>query len=576
MNSNSTQSLGSILLRSCKTHAASAAYLKPGPNGTERITYQELEQLVRRWASGLRSLNWHRGDTICLMSENCLEWALLDWACQTLGIVLVPIYPTLPADQAQFIADNCRAKAIVCGEQSLTSRFLNTNKECIFLLHSGPMSLEKIASEAPLIPESEWIREIEETKPDDTATIIYTSGTTGPPKGVVLTHKNFIWMNEAVAKGFAIGQGDVFFSFLPLSHVFARANDHFLPISLGSAIGLNRSLSTLSKDIIQIRPTLMLVVPRFLDAMKDQITEAAQKGPKLASKLFRLAMQQGKAHAEGSFAPLFPILRSLVGKKVQEKLGGHLRFFVSGGAALPKDVYAFYEAMGVSVLQGYGLTETTSGIYLNYPDRKNRPDTVGEPLNGVETKIADDGEILVRGPFLMKAYFELPEDTARAIDPEGWFHTGDVGVIDGHHLKITDRKKDLIVLGNGKNVAPQPIENKLRQGSHISEAVVLGDGLEGCIALIVPNFERLRADVANLAGTASNAELIEKPEAKAIIKKEIDEVNQTLAQFERIKRHGLLPQPFSIENGELTPSLKVKRKVVTEKYRALISELSRS
>lgn len=592
-NNEGPRSLGAILLRSCEKYGPSAAYLRPGPNEVTRITYTELEGMVRRWASGLRSLNWNRGDTVCLMSENCLEWSLMDWACQTLGIILVPIYPTLPADQAQYIAENCHAKAVVCGDEELTHRLAKMNPAIIFLLNSGPQSIEKIASEAPMMEKEAWKREIEQAKPEDTATIIYTSGTTGPPKGVVLTHRNFIWMNGAVAKGFDIGQGDVFFSFLPLSHVFARANDHFLPISLGSAIGLNRNLASLAKDIVQVRPTLMLVVPRFLDAMKDRITDAALKGPAMSAKIFRLALQQGRAHTEGKMAPLFPLLKNLVGKKVQERLGGHLRFFVSGGAALPRDTFSFYEAMGVKVLQGYGLTETTSGIYLNPPDQVNRPDTVGQPLDGVETKIAEDGEILVRGPFLMKEYFELPEDTARAIDEEGWFHTGDVGVIDGNHLKITDRKKDLIVLGNGKNVAPQPIENRLRQGEHIAEAVVLGDGLEGCIALIVPNFERLRADVgpagsssaASQGGASSpsssegsghtNQALIENPIAKALIKKEIDAVNQTLAQFERIKRHALLPDSFSIEGGELTPSLKVKRKVVKEKYRDIIAELSR-
>ncbi len=571
-NLEAPQSLGAILLRSCQRYAYSAAYLVPSKTGVTKITYLELEGHVRRWASGVKSLGLERGDVLCILSENSLEWALLDWACQTLGVVVVPIYPTLPSDQAQYIVENCHAKVVACGDEAQAKKLSEMHNIRIFLLKNGNNSLELMSSQAPLIEKEEWIREISKTSGADTATIIYTSGTTGPPKGVVLTHSNFLWMNQAVAKGFAIGEGDVFFSFLPLSHVYARANDHFLPISLGSAIGLNRSLSSLAADISQIRPTLMLVVPRFLDSMRDRISEGARKGSKIQTRLFEMTVNQGKRKVQGQSAPLHSFLKKVVGSKIQARLGGRLRFFVSGGAALPSSTFAFYESFGVLVLQGYGLTETTSGIYINYPDRPNRSDSVGEPLDGVETKIAEDGEILVRGPFLMKEYFELPTDTRAAIDEEGWFHTGDVGRLEGSHLIITDRKKDLIVLANGKNVAPQPIENLLRQGKYISEAVVLGDGLDGCVALIVPNFEALRAD---LHLQESTLHLIELETVKHAVKADVDLVNAGLASFEKIKRHALIPEPFTIEGGELTPSLKVKRKFVSEKYRDTIAYLAR-
>ncbi|MCX7800605.1 MAG: AMP-binding protein [Fimbriimonadales bacterium] len=285
--------------------------------------------------------------------------------------------------------------------------------------------------------------------------------------------------------------------------------------------------------------------------------------------LFEMALAQGRARAAGRLAPLHPLLDRLVGRKIRERTGGRIRFFVSGGAALPPAVAEFYAAFGLTVLQGYGLTETTAVVSVNHPD-DNHPHTVGPPIPCNEVKIAEDGEILFRGPARMVGYYNLPQETAQAIDEEGWFHTGDLGRFDGRYLVITDRKKDLIVLGNGKNVAPQPIENKLRESPLIADAVVVGDGRDHIAALIVPDFQALRRQAGAGAASMSDQELATSEAARTLIKAEVARVNQGLADFEKVKRHTILDHPFTIEGGELTPTMKVKRNVVRERYASLI------
>ena len=554
-----TKSLAHLLRNSCTIYPDRLAMLVPEKGGHREVTYKELYQAVRRWASGVRSLGLSRGDRICIVSENCQEWALFDWACQTFGLVVVPIYPTLPAVQLQYIVKDCGASVLICGDAGQAKKAEGLEGVRVLQLKEGERSMESLASEAALIDQEAWEAGFEAIEPGDLATIIYTSGTTGLPKGALLAHRNFVWMNEAVVANIPLGKDDIFLSFLPLSHVYERSNGHFLPISLGATIGYSRSLATLAGDIQSVRPTVMLVVPRFLEATRERILDGLKKQKPIQQKLFHLALSQGTKKTHGQFAPLAGILDKVVGKKVRTRFGGRFRFFVSGGAALPRHVYDFYKSFGIDVQQGYGLTETTSGIAVNNPDKPNRPDTVGQLLQGAEGKIAEDGEILLRGPAIMLGYYNLPEETAAAIDSEGWFHTGDIGEFDGEYLKITDRKKDLLVLGNGKNVAPQPIENKLRGASLIAEAVVLGDGMDHCIALIVPAFELIRE---KLKFTGDDAALAQSPEAFALIKAEVSAVNKTVAPFEMVKRFALLSRPFSIEDGEMTPTLKVKRGVV--------------
>jgi long-chain acyl-CoA synthetase len=561
---------------SSQRFASKRALLYPEGGSFKPLTYAEMADQVYSYARALDVLGLAKGDRLAIQAENSMEWALTDWAAQTLGVILVPIYPTLPADQAQYIVTDCGAKVVIAGDmeqQPKTGRMEGVRS--VLLKGAGESIVELAEHAASPLTKEEWHARIEAVEPDDVATIIYTSGTTGNPKGAVLAHRAFVFLCNSVLKNLPINEQDTFLSFLPLSHVYERMAGHFLPISLGSTIGYAQSLRTLADDMQQVQPTVMLCVPRFLEALKDRIWTTAMKAPPLRRRLFLMAHAQGLKKAQGGFAPLYGLLDKLVGAKIRARTGGRLRFFVSGGAALPPHVSEFFQAFGVTILQGYGLTETAAATCVNHPDR-NKPHTVGEPIEGMEVEIAPDGEILIRGPGRMVEYYNLPEETRAAIDEEGWFHTGDIGEFEGAHLKITDRKKDIIVLANGKNVAPQPIENKLKISPLIAEAVLFGDGNEFVYGLLVPNFEALREQVkAQGEAPKDDAELIKTDVAKKLVKEEVDRVNKTLADYEKVKRHVLLPKAFSIDEDELTPSMKVKRRVVREKYKALIADLER-
>ncbi len=557
------RTLGDALRHSCRTWPDKVAIYYPGDKGFAQITYSELEHRVRGYCQALLAWGPKRGDRVALQSENCVEWALIDWACWCLGIILVPIYPTLPADQTEYIVRDA---------------------ECVGVISSTAEQQAKVASiDLPkmLVPElaerakqgemeaSIWEAEIDRCNPEDVSTFIYTSGTTGNPKGAMLPHRAILHVCSFVDQHFPIEHTDTFLTFLPMSHVYERVAGQALPIYLGATLAYSKSLASLANDLVTIKPTILLCVPRFLEATMDKILDGVKKQPPLRQKLFHWALDQGAKKAEGKFAPFAGILDKLVGEKIRARTGGHIRFFVSGGAALPPHVARFYMAFNLTVLQGWGLTETAAGTTLNWPER-NKYWTVGESL-GMEIKIAEDGEILTRGPGLMLGYWNLPEDTAQAIDSEGWFHTGDIGEFEGKSLKITDRKKDLLVLANGKNIAPQKIENQLKEQPLIQEVVLFGDGHEFVYGLIVPNIERLRAQLGVTTGT--DDELLKTDAARAAVKAEMDAVNKTLADFEKVKKFAMLATQFTIESGELTPSLKVKRKVVKEKYAAVLKEL---
>ncbi len=530
------------------------------------ITYGDLVLRVRKVAQALHDLGLARGDRLAIFSENSPMWATVDWAAQCLGVVTVPIYPTLTADQAQFILRDCGASLCLCGSEETLKRAQGPGLPDAMLLSGAAESLEaKLGAE---MPAEEWGREIDSTMPDDLATIIYTSGTTGEPKGAMLPHRAFTFLAHSALASLPVGPDDVFLSFLPLSHVFERFAGHVLPISLGARIAYAKSLASLAADMVRVKPTVMLVVPRFLEATMDKMEGALQKQSPLKRKLVEIARKANEAKMAGKFAPLAGLFDSLALEKLRARLGGRLRFFVSGGAALPPHVAAFYKSLGIDILQGYGLTETCAASSVNHPDR-NKFWTVGEPLHGMEVRIAPDGEILIRGPGVMRGYYNLPEATSEAIDGEGWFHTGDIGEFEGAHLKITDRKKDILVLANGKNVAPLPIESKLKASRFIAEAVVLGDGLDSCAALIVPAEEAIRAELR----IAADVPIAGKPEVRAVIKREIDAVNRTLAGYEWVKKFEVLDRPFSIEAGEITPTLKVKRKVIKERYADKIASM---
>lgn len=557
-----------MLRRTATRNPEKTAFLVPGKDGFDSVSYRELFDLARKYAAVLRHFGLQRGDRCAILSENCPEWAYVDWSLQCLGVELVPIYPTLPADQVAYILNDSGAKLVVGGSPDQLKK---TTGFASALLKGSDDSLDAVARSGKFtIHDRDWTESIDAVGPEDVATIIYTSGTTGKPKGAMLPHRAIIHVCECAEREIKFREDDTFLCFLPMSHVYERVAGQALPVHLGATVAFAKSLASLAGDMLKARPTIMLCVPRFLESLKDRISDGISKQPPFRRRLAELAISQGVRRARGQFAPLYPILDKVVLTKLRERTGGRLRFFVSGGAALAPSVAEFYMALGLVVLQGYGLTETSGGTCINRVE-SNKYWTVGPPLD-MEIQIAPDGEILIRGAALMKGYYNLPEETAQAIDAEGWFHTGDIGEFEGKNLKITDRKKDLLVLGNGKNVAPQPIENKLKASPFIAEAVVLGDGMEYLIALVVPNFEAVRRELK----VGDDVVLSASAEAKSLMKREIDAVNKTVAPFEMVKKHVILDRAFSIENDELTPSLKVKRKVVKERYADAIASMQRT
>ena len=447
------RSLGDSLRRSCEKYAGRAAILYPEKKEFRTLTYAQLWAETVQHARAVDALGVKKGDCLCIIGETCKQWAVLDWACQCLGVVTVPIYPTLPADQAQYIVQDCGAKVVVCSDDSHVKKVADLPGVCA-------LTWSALQEKRGDLTEGDLIGRIEEVKREETATIIYTSGTTGSPKGAELTHANFILLSAGIQDAFPVDENDRFFVFLPLAHVFARYVGHALPVAIGASTVFAGSVASIAGDLLKTRPTIVLCVPRFLESMRARVIDGVEKGKTLGKRLFYWALGQGVMRYRKRPAPLHGLLDRIVGKKLRDKIGGSVRFFVSGGAALPTNINEFYNAFHLNVLQGYGLTETTAASCINRP-WDNRPETVGPPLAGVEAKIAADGEILLRGVSVMKGYHNLPQDTAGAIDADGWFHTGDIGEFDDGHLKITDRMKDLLVLVNGKNVAPLMVENKL-------------------------------------------------------------------------------------------------------------------
>jgi long-chain acyl-CoA synthetase len=539
--------------------------------GIRHITYAELLEIVRIYTGTISSLNVKSGDRVVVQSENCVEWAWIDWACRCLGVIVVPIYPTLPEDQSQYILRDCGAKIAIVGNEEQSAK--NQGVDGVEVIPIQEI-VNRANAKANVPSVEDWNRQIDSIQPDEVTTIIYTSGTTGDPKGAMLTHANFTRICEATLTFWPLDENDCFLSFLPIAHVYERVAGQALPISMGASIAYAQSLRSLATDMVTFKPTIMLCVPRVLEALRDRILDGVSKQPPLHRKLFSWTLSQGKRRLEKRFAPFAKLLDGLVAKKIRERTGGKLRFFVSGGAALPHAVSEFYHSLGMMILQGYGLTETAAITAANLPS-DNRPETIGKPIPSVEAMFADDGELLIRGPSRMVGYYNMPEATAQAIDKDGWFHTGDIGEwVDGY-IKITDRKKDLIVLGNGKNVAPQMIENRLRESALIDDAVVIGDGMEYVSALVVPDFNALRKVAAERgAKNLSNDDLTGLESVRALIKSEISKINKGLADYERVKKHAVLDHPFTIESGELTPTLKVKRRVIKEKYKDIIAWLS--
>jgi long-chain acyl-CoA synthetase len=560
------------------------------------ISHDTILQRVRRVALGLADLGVRRGDRVGVLSENRPEWAVADYACLTSGVIDVPIYPSLPAEQIPYLLQDSGAVAVFISTPAQAEKIAAIRAQLPALRHV--IAFDDVGSKADLTlaqleergraadtPEraAAWRTGAHAAKPDDLATIIYTSGTTGQPKGVMLTHDNLysnvIASSRALPFGHALG--DVSLSFLPLSHVLQRMGDYMF-FHTGTSIAYVDSFDLVPVAMGQVRPTLAVSVPRLYEKMYARVLENALAGGAIKKRIFFWAKGVAERWADEKLAGRTPggwlgrkyaIAQKLVFSKLHARTGGRLRYFVSGGAPLAPEINKFFYAAGMVILEGYGLTETSPVIGVNTPDHF-RIGTIGKPIDGVEVQIAPDGEILTRGPHVMKGYYNKPDATREAIDAEGWFHTGDIGVIEDGFVKITDRKKDIIVTAGGKNIAPQPIENQVKTNKYVSQAVMLGDRRKYPILLVVPNFEQLEkwAKLKNLIWT-DRAQLLAMPTVQAKIEKEVQAELHGLAGFETPKKIGLILNDFSVEGGELTPTLKVKRRVIEKNHQALIESL---
>lgn len=562
----------------------------------EAISWNDLASQIEEVALGLMDLGLKPGDRVAIFSDNQPDWAAADLGTLAAGGVTVPVYTTLTTAEIEYILKDSEARILFVQNPEKAAK--------IFYIQEA-LDLKVVLFDAPFRvsgPRIWWMGELlglgrtaaaqtkenlktllASGKREDLCSIIYTSGTTGPPKGVMLTHGNFLSNCEAVHEAVPLMQEDLLLSFLPLSHVFERMAGYYLPLLAGGKIAYAENMEKVPENIREVHPTVLTGVPRFYEKFKERIDEAIKSETGLKRLILLWAIQVGQEWAGKKVAGKkiswglrleYAVADTLVFSKLRERLGGRLRFCVSGGAPLSKELALFFYGVGVLILEGYGLTETSPVIAVNRPDRF-RFGSVGPVIPGVEVRLAEDGEILTRGPHVMQGYFKQPEATAQAIDAEGWFHTGDVGQLDPEgFLTITDRKKDLIKTSGGKMVAPQNIEAALKKDPSIADALVIGDRRKYLTALIVPHLESVGAYAKKHSIHYANLdELVENPEIEALIWKRVERVNTTLASFEQIKKIALLAQPFSMVSGELTPTLKVKRQVVSQRYAQKIEAL---
>ena len=560
------------------------------------ISSRLLAERVRRAALGLGELGVRAGDRVAIFSENRPEWAIADYACVTSGLTDVPLYPNLPPEQAAYIIRDSGSVAIFVSDEAQAAKITAVRAKCPTLKHVITFAAARHAGADHTLGEVEALgatvddetrravyrAAADAVRPDDLATLIYTSGTTGDPKGVMLTHDNLFSNVMASAACIPFGTGEIGLSFLPLSHIFERMAGHYLMFHVGCSIAYAESIDTVPIDMQTVQPTLVLSVPRLYEKMYARVLENALAGGAVKKQIFFWARGVAERWADvklaggtpaGLLAMKYGIAQKLVFSKLQARTGARLRYFVSGGAPLAAEINKFFYAAGLVILEGYGLTETSPVIAVNTPGAF-RIGTVGKPVPGSEVRIASDGEILTRGPHVMKGYYNKPEATADAIDAEGWFHTGDIGELRDGYLAITDRKKDIIVTAGGKNIAPQPIENLIKTNKYVSQAVVIGDKRKFPVVLVVPNWEQLEkyAKLKNIIWT-DRAQLLQMPTIHAKMDKEVREQLTGLANFEMPKKVALLEHDFSVDRGELTPTLKVKRRVIDKTYKTVIDGL---
>ncbi|MCB9249146.1 MAG: long-chain fatty acid--CoA ligase [Ignavibacteriales bacterium] len=581
-----------------KTYANNKVYLKHKVDGKFiDINYNEAREITENLALGLASFGVKRGDKVAIIAENRPEWYYSDFAILGLGAVDVPLYPISTSDSIEFMLNNSESVGVIVSTKFQLNKVLKIRAKCKhlnFIINmnndntedeDGVYTFKQVIEKGKIYKNehtTHFQNNIELINENDLCTIIYTSGTTGEPKGVMLTHKNILSNVKSACEVVLVTDKDTFLSFLPLSHIFERMAGYYLATSCGSTVAFSEGIEKIAQNMGEIKPTVMTGVPRLFERMYAKIKKNVEKQPEKKQKIFSWAVNVGQEFAElnRNREPIpfalnikHKLADKLVFKKLREVTGGNLRFFISGGAALARELGVFFESVGILVLEGYGLTESSPVITVN---RENdyKFGSVGKTVPGVEVKIANDGEILAFGPNIMQGYYKKKKETNEMIK-NGWLHTGDIGVFDAQgFLIITDRKKSLFKTSGGKYVAPTPIENLFLGSKYIDQFIIIGDKRMFISALVVPDFEALReyAD-AHRIPYKTNEDLIKLKQIEEMMEKDFTEFQKKLASFEKIRKFTLLGKQFTIEDGEMTPSLKLKRKVIEERYKDLIEDM---
>ena len=587
--------LSRLFLQACRTHRKADRMMVKKHGAWKSISTAEFETTVRRLSLGFQALGLKPGDRVAILSENRPEWVMADFATLTAGGVTVPIYTSLLPDQIRYIVDDAGATIVVCSDRDLLRkveavRSALPSVEHVVLIEGeapeGALALADVLDGGKRLEETSpglFERSAEAVRPGDLASVIYTSGTTGVAKGVMLSHGNFISNINSLVSVIDFRSTDTALSFLPLSHVLERTAA-FIFIHRGSTIAYAESIEAVAANLAEVRPHVVISVPRLFEKIYARVMDQVLAGSRLKRAIFVWALGTGKKYAAKVIArePVPKALafkrglaQKLVFSKITARTGGRMRFFVCGGAPLSNDITEFFYALGLVILPGYGLTETspvlTGNTFENY-----RFGTVGKAIPDVDLRIAEDGEILARGPNVMMGYYKNEADT-REVMKDGWFHTGDIGRFDGDgFLIITDRKKDIIITSGGKNIAPQPIESLIQSSPYIANAVVVGSSRRFISALIVPDFDKLESHArAEGIPFRDRAELCRRTEMIDFLLDEVNRMTPDLASYERVKKIAVLDRDFEMGLGEVTPTLKVKRNIVEQKYADLIEALYR-
>jgi long-chain acyl-CoA synthetase len=592
------QSLARMFWNRVEKSANSPAQQLKQPGGWKTLTWREVGDAVRELAAGLVALGRRPGEAVGILSTSRAEWVQADFAVFSAGCVTIPIYPTYPPDLIQYLVNDAGVKTLIVEDPTQLAKVLEAEAAMPGLEHivivqgyegrePSPRiftweALRRLGREKAEALKVELASRVDRIKRDDVATIVYTSGTTGPPKGVVQTHGNHLSALESAAQTTSIAEGDVHLLFLPLAHSFARL-ESFIGVHRGLCTAFAESIDKLRENLPEVRPHFICSVPRVFEKVYAGAMARAEGGSPVKRKIFHWAVTVGKEVSRlrqanrpvpGPLAFKYRLAEKLVFSKMQAALGGRLRFAVSGGAPLAREIAEFFHAAGILILEGYGLTETCPVLTNNREDAY-RFGSVGRPMPGVEVTIAPDGEILGRGGNIAKGYFKKAEATREVFLEDGWFATGDIGRFDEDgFLFITDRKKDLIVTAGGMNIAPQNIENLLKGDPFISQVMVHGDRRPYPVALITLNPEELAKFAREQGIMASDPSVLAKhPKIVERVQRTVDQKNSELQSYAKIKKFVILPEDFTVENGGLTPTLKVKRKVISERHRPVLDAL---